>query len=243
VGRLSDTGTFHIVGDWGVVRLGLISDPHANLPALAAVLRALDGEGVDRIVCAGDLVGYNPWPNEVLALLQDRGVVAIRGNHDRAALAGKAMGFNAVATTALAWTVAHLTPEATAFLRNLEDRTRFAAGSKTVAVYHGSSRYDDEYVYPGNATEDLVRAARAQIVVLGHTHLPMFFAYPSGIVVNPGGVGQPRDRDSRAPYAILDTDTEEWRVERVAYDIPKVQGEILRVGLPPVLAERLAAGR
>ena len=225
------------------MRLGLISDPHANLPALEAVMQALDGEDVDRIVCAGDLVGYNPWPNQVVELLQDRGVLAIRGNHDRAALAGIAVGFNRFAAEALAWTVAHLESETAESLRRMENSTRFAAGSKTVAVFHGSPRFDDEYVYPGNATEDLVGAARAQIVVFGHTHHPMFFAYPSGIVVNPGSVGQPRDRDPRAPYAILDTDTEDWRVERIDYDIPRVQGEILRVGLPPFLAERLAAGR
>ena len=224
------------------MRLALISDPHANLPALEAVLRALDREGVDRIVCAGDLVGYNPWPNEVVALLRDRGVLAIRGNHDRAMLGGKMAAFNPIAAQALAWTATHLTSETMASLRRMEDRTRFVAGSKTVAVYHGSPRDDDEYVYPENATEDLVRAAGAEMVVLGHTHVPMYAAYPSGIVVNPGSVGQPRDDDPRAAYAVLDTTTEDWRVERVAYDVASAQHAIERAGLPRFLAARLAFG-
>ncbi len=225
------------------MRLALISDPHANRLALEAVLRAVDREGVDRIVCAGDLVGYNPWPNEVVGLLRDRGVLAIRGNHDRAALSGDASGFNPVAAEALAWTAKQISPETKAFLGQAEDRTRFSAGSKTVAVYHGSPRDDDEYVFPEDATEDLVLAAHADIVVLGHTHIPMYAAFPRGIVVNPGSVGQPRDGDPRSAYAVLDTEAEEWRVERVAYDIAAVQATIRRARLPRFLADRLAEGR
>ena len=225
------------------MRLALISDPHANLPALQAVLAAIDREPVDRIVCAGDLVGYNPWPNEVLALLRERGVLAIRGNHDRAALTGSAIGLNPIAAEALAWTAKRLTPETFATLRKLDNRTRFPAGDATVAVYHGSPRDDDEYVFPEDAAEDLVRAAGVEVVVLGHTHVPMYCAYPTGIIVNPGSVGQPRDGDPRAAYALLDTDTEEWRVERVPYDIASVQRAIHRAGLPRFLADRLALGR
>lgn len=225
------------------MRLALISDPHANLPALEAVLRAIDGEGVDRVVCAGDLVGYNPWPNEVIALLRDRSVLMIRGNHDRAALAGRRAGFNPFAAEALLWTTKQLAEEGASLLRRLEDRTRFDAGQETVAVYHGSPRDDDEYVYPEDATEDLVRVADADFVVLGHTHVPMFCAYPSGIVVNPGSVGQPRDGDPRAAYGVLDTATEEWRVERVVYDVAAVQRAIRHAGLPSHLADRLAVGR
>ena len=225
------------------MRLALIADPHANRPAIEAVLEAIDRERVDRIVCAGDLVGYNPWPNEVVALLRERGVLAIRGNHDRAALTGTAVGFNPVAAEALAWTAKRLTAETVATLRELEDRTRFPAGRATVAVYHGSPRDDDEYVFPEDASEDLVDAAGTRIVVLGHTHVPMYCAYPSGIVVNPGSVGQPRDGDPRAAYAVLDTATEEWRVERVPYDVARVQSAIRRAGLPRFLAARLAVGR
>jgi len=229
--------------DTGTLRLALISDPHGNLPALEAVLGRIDREGVDRILCAGDLVGYNPWPNEVVSMLRDRGVLAIRGNHDRAALAGKPVGFTPAAAEALLWTLGQLSPDTASALRLLEDRTRFADDRGTIALYHGSPRDDDKYVFLEDVTEDLVQVARARIVVLGHTHVPMFFACPSGIVVNPGSVGQPRDGDPRATYAMLDTATEEWRVERVVYDVGRVQREILRAGLPRFLADRLAVGR
>lgn len=225
------------------MRLALVSDTHANLPAVEAVLRAIDREPMDRVLCAGDIVGYNPWPNEVVARLRDRGVLAIRGNHDRAALTGDTSGFNPIAAAALAWTAKHLDPATVAYLRGLENSTRLTAGAKTLAMYHGSPRDDDEYVYPEDVTEDLVEVARADIAVLGHTHVPMFAAFPRGIVVNPGSVGQPRDGDPRAAYAILDTETEEWKVERVAYDIRSVQDEIRRSGLPSFLADRLAVGR
>lgn len=225
------------------MRLAIISDAHGNLPALQAVLGAIERQGVDRVVCAGDIVGYNPWPNEVAALLRDRGVLGIRGNHDRAALSGNASGFNPVAAEAVAWTAKQISPETRAYLRGLEDRTRFNAGEKTIGVYHGSPRDDDEYVFAEDATEDLVLAARADIVVLGHTHIPMYSAFPRGIIVNPGSVGQPRDGDPRSAYAILDTEAEEWRVERVPYDIEKVQAAIRRAGLSKFLAERLRVGR
>ncbi len=111
-----------------------------------------------------------------------------------------------------------------------------------VAMYHGSPRNDDEYVYPWAADETIVRTAGAPFVILGHTHLPMALRFRSGLVVNPGSVGQPRDRDPRAAWGILDLSRRTFEFRRVAYDIAAVAMEIRRAGLPHELADRLFAG-
>jgi len=224
------------------MRIAVLSDVHANLPALRAVLRDVDAIGPDEIWCAGDLVGYNPWPNETLEALQARRVRAIRGNHERAVLSGDTAWFNELAAAAVKWTRVHMSVSSVGYIKELEDRTRAIMGDGTVAMYHGSPRNDDEYVLPWAATPDLLATARADIVILGHTHLPMAFAWPSGMLVNPGSVGQPRDGDSRAAWGILDTARCTFEVRRVPYDVDAVAKEIRRVGLPTELGDRLHAG-
>ena len=224
------------------MRLAVLADVHANLPALESVLRDVDRVGPDEIWVAGDLVGYNPWPNEVLALLRGRRVHAIRGNHDRAAISGNTTGFNDLAVAAVRWTRIVLTPGSITYLNGLEDRARRPTAAGDVAMYHGSPRHDDEYVWPWTASEDLVAMARARVVILGHTHIPLAFAFRSGFLVNPGSVGQPRDHDPRASWALLDTDLMTFEVHRVRYDVESVFRAILQAGLPKPLADRLRGG-
>jgi len=224
------------------MRIAVLSDVHSNLPALRAVLEDVDGVGLNTIWVAGDLVGYNPRPNEVLELLRERKVRAIRGNHDRAALGGDMSWFNELAVAALRWTRIVLTPASVGYLTNLEDRTRGAMPDGVVAMYHGSPRHDDEYVMPWMSSEGLVAMTGAPFVILGHTHLPMAKAFRSGLLVNPGSVGQPRDGDPRASWGVLDTGRRTFEVRRVPYDIDAVATEIRRFGLPIELAERLYAG-
>ncbi len=224
------------------MRIALLADVHANLPALEAVLRDVDNLGADQIWVAGDLVGYHPWPNEVVRVLKDRKVRAIRGNHDRAALTGDTSWFNELAAAAIRWTRVVLTPASVGYLKFLEDRTRASTAEGVVAMYHGSPRNDDEYVMPWAADEALVRMASASFVVLGHTHLPMAYTSRYGVLVNPGSVGQPRDRDPRAAWALLDTWTRGVLQRRVPYDVGAVVAEIHKVGLPPELAQRLPWG-
>jgi len=224
------------------MRIAVLADIHANLPALRAVLADVDGASAEAIWCAGDLVGYNPWPNEVLEVLRARRVRAIRGNHERAVLSGDASWFNELAAEAVRWTRIHMTPASVGYLKGLEDRTRDTIADGTVAMFHGSPRNDDEYVLPWAASEELVGIARADVVILGHTHLPMALAYPAGIVVNPGSVGQPRDGDPRASWGLLDTAGRTFEVRRVPYDVEACAKEIRRVGLPPELGDRLYAG-
>jgi len=224
------------------MRIALLADIHSNLPALEAVLKDVDNLGVDQVWVAGDIVGYNPWPNEVVRILKERKVRAIRGNHDRAALSGDTSWFNDLAAAAIRWTRIVLTPASVGYLRFLEDRTRATAPEGIVAMYHGSPRNDDEYVMPWSVDEALVRMASANFVVLGHTHMPMAYSSRYGVLVNPGSVGQPRDRDPRAAWALLDTWTRGVLQRRVPYDVGAVVAEIRKAGLPAELGQRLAWG-
>src|SRR5213083_1958967 len=214
------------------MHLAVLADVHANLPALEAVLADVDRVAPAGIWVAGDLVGYNPWPNEVLQILRDRRMKAIRGNHERAALGAETFRFNELAAAAIRWTRIQLTPGNVGYLKDLEDRTRTTMPEGVVAMYHGSPRDDDEYVFPWTADEALVQKAGAPFVILGHTHLPMARSFRSGPLVNPGSVGQPRDSDPRPTFAI----------RRVPYDIDAVATAIKRNGLPTELADRLYTG-
>ena len=224
------------------MRLAILADVHSNLPALEAVLRDVDSLSPSGIWVAGDLIGYNPWPNEVLQILRDRQTKAIRGNHDRAALGEDPFRFNELAATAMRWTRIQLTPGNVGYLKEMEDRTRAELPEGAVAMYHGSPRDDDEYVFPWAADESLVKKAGAPFVILGHTHLPMALSFRSGLLVNPGSVGQPRDRDPRAAWGLLDLTRRTFQVRRVAYDIDAVAAAIRRAGLPIELADRLYSG-
>lgn len=224
------------------MRIAVLADIHSNLPALQAVLRDVDATRVDQVWVAGDFVGYNPWPNEVIQILRDRKVRAIRGNHDRAVLSGDTSWFNDLAAAAIRWTRIMLAPGSVGYLKSLEDRARFSLPHGTVAMFHGSPRNDDEYVMPWAADEALMKLAQAPFVILGHTHVPMAFSSRYGILVNPGSVGQPRDNDPRAAWALLETATGGVEERRVPYDIGSVVAEIHKAGLPAELAERLRWG-
>jgi len=224
------------------MRLAVLSDVHSNRPALEAVLADVDRVAPEGIWVAGDLVGYNPWPNEVLEILRARKVRAIRGNHDRAALGGEMFAFNELANTAIRWTRIHLTPASVGYLKDLEDRVRTALPEGLVAMYHGSPRNDDEYIFAWSADEWIIRMAGAPFVILGHTHLPMACPFRSGLVVNPGSVGQPRDGDPRAAYAVLDLAEGTVTFHRSSYQVDETQRRIRARGLPAIFADRLAFG-
>jgi predicted phosphodiesterase len=239
------------------MRIVLLSDIHSNLTALDAVLAAAGS--VDAVWHLGDVVGYGPDPDAVVARLRDVGAVGVRGNHDSAACGGPEIDwFNPDARRAMEWTRATISDETRAWLAALPER-RVEAG---IDLVHGSPREPLwEYVTSAAVARDNLALLETAIGLHGHTHLPVAWledrdrvelmrARPGqrlqldGVraLLNPGSVGQPRDGNPAAAFAILDPDgpTIEWR--RAEYDIPAVQAAMRAVGLPGALAARLAVG-
>ncbi|MEE9174103.1 MAG: metallophosphoesterase family protein [Thermoplasmata archaeon] len=225
------------------VRLALISDVHSNLPALEVVLEAAEEAGAEHILHAGDVVGYNPFPNEVVRLLQSRGVQSIQGNHDRAALSGDTSGFNPYAAQAIDWTQSQLDQLSERFLAGLPIELDTNRGNTSLRLVHGSPADPDEYVFPHQADARLLKLAGTKVLVMGHTHVPFFRETQGGILLNPGSVGQPRDGDPRASWALLELPEGVVELHRTTYDVQAVCDEIQARDLPTFLADRLLVGR
>ncbi len=214
-------------------RIAILSDIHANLPALKAVLADIDKRGLEQRYCLGDLVGYGTFPNEVIALIRDQQIPTIMGNYDQGVgnssdecgCAYKTAAEEALGKRSIAWTNAHTTDENKAFLRGLLPQISLELGELRVFLAHGSPRKINEYLYedrPDAGLERLLDQVNADVLVVGHTHKPYHRVLPSGRhVINEGSVGKPKDGDPRAAYAILSAEGKDLRVEfiRVAYDV------------------------
>jgi len=229
------------------VRVVFISDVHSNLEALEAVL---DEAGKARVYCCGDIVGYGASPNEVVRVLRDVGATCVVGNHDQSSLEGDVGEFNPRAAMAAIWTSQHLTDESRAFLGSLPREVATEVGGKRVYIVHGSP--DDpmwEYVRPSTHADLFdyyLQKVNADVLALGHTHLAFQWRSDNGgVVFNPGSVGQPRNGDSRASYAVLTVASGEVAVEarQVEYDVERAAKKILESGLPPSLATQLLSGQ
>jgi diadenosine tetraphosphatase ApaH/serine/threonine PP2A family protein phosphatase len=244
------------------VRYLLLSDIHANLEALDAVLASVKGEW-DQVLVLGDLVGYGADPNAVIdRLLSLNPAAVIRGNHDKAACGlDDGENFNQVARFAAAWTMQQLTPENRKYLRELP------AGPTIVddhlEICHGAPFDEDHYIFDAVDAQRAFASASRPVCVFGHTHLPVIFAV-SGVelsgdvpdddlrtlplkpdsryLLNPGSVGQPRDGDARAAFGLYNSDGT-FVFRRVTYDVGEAQRKISATGLPQSLANRLAIGR
>jgi predicted phosphodiesterase len=246
------------------MKTAVISDIHANLPALETVLAAIDESGVDEIWCLGDAVGYGAHPNECLALLAERCDLLLLGNHDLAALGEIDIGtFSPSAAEAALWTRGRLDAEAEAVLRGLDGR---ASGRREeIGLYHGSPRDPVwEYVIDEDLAEDCLDTQQERVSLIGHSHIALYFTRvdemsritaelaPEGTVkdirsgqwlLNPGSVGQPRDGDPRAAWMEIDTGTLKAVFRRREYAIEDAAEAIRAAGLPPHLADRLHQGR
>lgn len=223
----------------------VLSDVHANLEALDAVLKEVEG---DTLLCLGDFVDYGAQPNEVIEALASRGTKSILGNHDAAALTGDVSLFNPRAAMGSKWTRSRLTPGSAEFLRGLPQEMRLRVEGAEFYFAHGSP--DDrlwEYVDP-RAHEGLfgyyLAKVEADAMGLGHTHVPYVWRGDKGVVFNPGSVGQPRDGDRRASFAVVRVDggSVEVDVRRVEYDSGKAASKIREAGLPESFADRLQSG-
>lgn len=219
------------------MRVGLVSDIHGNRIALDAVLD--DMPPVDHLLCAGDVVGYNPWPTACIETVRKREIPTVMGNHDRAVAKNTAFRFNAMAKAGVEHARNELTEGQLEWLAGLPEERTELDGS--VKIVHGHPEDPDHYTYTDEFSSDLL--GEEELLVLGHTHVQAHAIYEEGIVCNPGSVGQPRDGDPRGAYAIVDLDRREIEEHRVEYDIEKVIDVVETAGLPERTGTRLRNGR
>ena len=230
----------------------MITDIHANLPALEASLREARLRDVDAVYCGGDLVGYGPHPDQVCALIPESGIPTIYGNYDYA-IARDLEDCGCAYVTAhdrelgqrsVDWTLAHTDQASKDFMREVPFDLRFAVGESSVHLVHGSPRKVNEYLFedkPASLYERLAAAEDADVLVFGHTHKPWIHDFGGVRFVNCGSVGKPKDGDPRGAFALLEADGATVRVtiERVEYDAAAVAREVAEAGLPSEFAEKL----
>lgn len=248
-----------------MARIALVSDIHGNLEALQAVLEQVRAASADKVVCLGDVVGYGPDPGPCVDLVTQLRIPTVIGNHDDAVVAAKAPNdFNETAMASIQFTRRVLGDEQKQVIRGWAGRLDFIG----VAFTHGSfgpNRFD--YVITPESAASAFENMRARLGAIGHTHVPSAFSSPldqppglpavgvvvlagapiplsrgSRFIVNPGSVGQPRDRNPNASWGLLDTTRNTFEVFRTAYDIDAVEAKIRRAGLPDFLSDRLRVG-
>jgi putative phosphoesterase len=232
------------------MRIAIFSDVHGNLPALDAVLADIRARQPDAVYCLGDLVGYAPFPNEVVERVRQQAIPTIMGNYD------DGVGFERDdcgcayrdeeekrrGDQSLAWTKAHVTADNKTFLRTLKSEIRFEADGRRVLLVHGSPRRINEYLFedrPLSSFQRLAASSNADIVVYGHTHKPYTKAVAGVLFLNAGSIGKPKDGNWRACYAVLDTRTVAAEFVRVEYELAKVTAAIRESELPHEFATDL----
>lgn len=245
------------------MRYLILADIHANVDALETVLGAAGAW--DQVLVLGDLVGYGGAPNEVVDRVRALNPLAvIRGNHDKAACGLEdGSNFNQVARVAATWTHDTLTPDNCQYLRELPAGPE--AIDEVIEICHGAPFDEDHYIFDGDDALRALAASVRPVCLFGHTHLPVVFQYENELfdgyvpepdqdstlelrpsaryLINAGSVGQPRDGDPRAAFAIYDSDASSLALRRVPYPVDAAQRRILSAGLPASLANRLAVGR
>jgi putative phosphoesterase len=231
-------------------RVAVITDIHANLPALEAALERIEQLGIERIFCGGDLVGYGPHPNEVCALIEQRGIPTIYGNYDYAIardLSDCGCAYvtphdREIGQLSVEWTLANTGQAAKDLMRELPFDLRLEIDGAAVHLVHGSPRKVNEYLFedkPASLYERLAAAEEAAMLVFGHTHKPWVREFGGVRFVNCGSVGKPKDGDPRGAFAVLTAG--EATIERVPYDARSVAARVRQVGLPGEFADKLLA--
>ena len=246
------------------MRYLVLSDIHSNWEALEAVVQDAAGR-YEQALCCGDLVGYGADPNRVSEWAREHCAVVVRGNHDKASTGLEdPEWFNPVARAAALWTQDTLTPENREYIRAL---ARGPVELDGFQLLHGAPFDEDEYVFALNEAEQAFGYLERRLAFFGHTHMQGGFIWSRtrietlprvparstrqvaeidpqcGYLVNPGSVGQPRDGDPRAGYALYDSEAQLLSWCRVSYDVESARKKILEAGLPPILADRLPMGR
>jgi putative phosphoesterase len=230
----------------------VITDIHANLPALQAVLARIDELGIQSVFCGGDLVGYGPHPNGVCALIAEREIPTIYGNYDYAIARDEKDCGCAYVTThdrelgqlSVDWTLAHTSQDSKDFMHGLPFDLHFPVGSVDVHLVHGSPRKVNEYLFedkPARMYERIAAAETDPVLVFGHTHKPWVHEYGGVLFVNCGSIGKPKDGDPRGAFAVLRAaaGSVDVSIERVDYDVDAVAAQIRKAGLPGEFADKL----
>ena len=247
------------------MRYLILSDIHANLEALETVLSDAQDRGYDETLVLGDLVGYGADPNAVVDRVRALQPTAIvRGNHDKVAFGlDQAEGFNMVAKEAAHWMLEVLTPENREWIAALPEGP--LAVDDLIEICHGAPYDEDAYIFDETDARLALKTATRPLCLFGHTHYPVIFEFTNGLctrtgpaaetearlelsegvkyLLNPGSIGQPRDGDPRAAYAIVDTGARRVELLRLTYPLEAAQAKVINAGLPKILARRLAAGR
>jgi predicted phosphodiesterase len=254
------------------LKVAVYSDVHANLPALEAVLAQLDALHPDLVLCLGDLVGYHADPSACIAAVRQAGHVAVMGNHDRdtAGSRPQGQGTTSLARLTQEWTRSRLSADESAWLDGLPNRWIDPCGLVAVHGCYLNDVHVTGYVTGTMLPDNLAAVARnaaergwPKVALCGHTHLPLcgwlyrgdtYEIVPKGrtlrwpasstaVLLNPGSVGQPRDGDPRAAFALIDLEARAFEVRRVVYDVERAVAVLREAGLPAVLGERLRQGR
>ncbi len=239
------------------MKYAIISDIHSNLEALEVVFEEIDRLGLDKTICLGDIVGYGANPNECVEIIIERKVETILGNHDIVACGKKEpYAFNSVARDSALWTRSVLTAGNKDFLYSLPDKKEI----EDFLIVHGALSDPDLYILSAyDALSEFSLMVKHNICFFGHTHMRVWYTFQSGdlrrfsdyefkiepkskYLVNPGSIGQPRDRDPRSSFLIYDWEERIVKFIRLKYDIGLAQKKIIEAGLDRRLAERLSLG-
>ncbi len=240
------------------MRYGIFADIHGNLEAYEAVVDALNKERVDQLFCLGDIVGYGADPRACIAKTKELGCKIVAGNHDYAVVDKVNVDFfNTFAREAALWTRAALTPGECDFLRNL----RLVDNVDGITLVHATPHYPElfEYIQTSFDAHLGFEMMTNQLCFVGHSHVPVTFFQKKAVIyamdskinidaktktmVNVGSVGQPRDENPHAAYAVYDSEAQAVNIKRTPYDIEKANAKIVKAGLPEILGERLRYGR
>ena len=241
----------------------ILSDIHGNWEALSAVVEAAKGRYA-HVICCGDVVGYGADPNRVCEWVRANTALTVRGNHDKFCSGIEPIrNLSPLAAAAAVWTLRNLSPQNKAWLQQLP---KGPVDFDEMRILHGSVRDEDEYIFDVEDAREVAGQLGANVLFFGHTHRQgIFYCHRNGIrqgggppekqtelqfevddtaswLINAGSVGQPRDEDPRAAYALFDTVSRNLTLCRVAYDIAAAQAKILAAGLPAKLADRLQLG-
>lgn len=235
------------------MKIAIITDIHSNIFALEAVLEDIKNKGIENIYCLGDLVGYGPFPNEVINLIKENNIPTIQGNYDQSVgedlfacgcdyKDGKTM---ALGTKSLHWSQENTTDENKKWLRELPEKIEFEVKGRKILLVHGSPRKNNEYLYEDSKElEEIADIIRANIMICGHTHKP-FHKNVDGIhMINAGSVGKPKHGNPNATYMIIDvySDDIKTQIVEVLYDYEKMATAIEDSEIPSEFADKIRNG-